>query len=85
MRSMRAALHFVFPLPDLGLARRLHRIAAPTLLVWGGADGVVDPAYAKSFADAIASATVELIDGGGHLLSLDRPGEVAAAIRSFAG
>ena len=38
---------FVWPLPDKGLKKHIHRIAAPTLIVWGEADGIVAPAYAE--------------------------------------
>jgi pimeloyl-ACP methyl ester carboxylesterase len=35
----RAAMaKFVWPIPDKGLRKRLHRISAPTLLIWGDAD-----------------------------------------------
>jgi pimeloyl-ACP methyl ester carboxylesterase len=83
MRSMRTALHFVFPIPEIGLDRRLHRVAAPTLLVWGTGDGVVAPSYAEDFAAAIDGARVELIAGAGHLLSSDAPEAVGSAITAF--
>jgi pimeloyl-ACP methyl ester carboxylesterase len=83
MRSMRAALHFVFPIPDVGLSRRLHRVATPTLLLWGTADGVVAPSYADDFAAAIDGARVELLHGAGHLLSSDAPAPAAQAITAF--
>jgi len=35
---------FVWPLPDKGLKKHIHRIGAPTLIVWGKADGVIAPA-----------------------------------------
>jgi pimeloyl-ACP methyl ester carboxylesterase len=41
---------FVWPLPDKGLKKHIHRIAAPTLIVWGKADGIIAPAYADEFA-----------------------------------
>ena len=31
---------FVWPIPDKGLKKHIHRIAAPTLIVWGKADGI---------------------------------------------
>jgi pimeloyl-ACP methyl ester carboxylesterase len=83
MRSMRTALHFVFPIPEVGLSRRLHRVVAPTLVIWGTADGVVAPSYADDFAAAIDGARVELVAGAGHLLSSDAPQPAAAAIGTF--
>ena len=53
---------FVWPIADRGFRRRAHRIAAPTLIVWGKADSIIAPAYAQEFAHRIAGARVELID-----------------------
>ena len=53
---------FVWPLPDRGLKNRMHRIVAPTLIVWGNADRIIAPAYAQEFATRIAGAKIELID-----------------------
>jgi pimeloyl-ACP methyl ester carboxylesterase len=74
---------FVWPIPDRGLKKRIHRIAAPTLIVWGKADGVIAPSYAEDFARAIAGARVALIDGAGHLPQLERPEEVSRAVERF--
>ena len=32
---------FVWPIPDKGLAKRIHRIVAPTLVIWGKQDALV--------------------------------------------
>jgi pimeloyl-ACP methyl ester carboxylesterase len=45
---------FLWPIPDRGLARRLHRIAARTLVVWGEQDNLISSIYAKDFGAAIA-------------------------------
>ena len=34
---------FIWPLPDKGLKKRIHRISAPTLIVWGRQDGLTPP------------------------------------------
>jgi pimeloyl-ACP methyl ester carboxylesterase len=85
MRAMRTALHFVFPIADIGLTRRLHRVVAPTLLVWGDRDGVVPPVYADEFASRLASSTTHLIAGAGHCLSADAAtaADAAGAIEAF--
>ena len=74
---------FVWPVADRGLARRIHRIAAPTLIVWGQADGIVAPLYAQEFAHRIAGAKVEVIDGAGHLPQLEQQERVVAAVAAF--
>jgi pimeloyl-ACP methyl ester carboxylesterase len=74
---------FVWPLPDRGLKNRIHRVAAPTLIVWGKADRIIAPDYAQEFAKRIAGARVELIDMAGHLPHLERPDAVVKPVRSF--
>jgi pimeloyl-ACP methyl ester carboxylesterase len=76
---------FVWPVPDRGFKKRAHRIAAPTLIVWGGADRIIAPAYAQEFAGRIAGARIALIDQAGHLPQLEQPDAVAKAIRGFLG
>jgi pimeloyl-ACP methyl ester carboxylesterase len=74
---------FVWPVADRGLGRRIHRIVAPTLILWGNADGIVAPLYAQEFAERIAGAKVELIDQAGHLPQLEQQDRVVAAIAKF--
>jgi pimeloyl-ACP methyl ester carboxylesterase len=76
---------FVWPVADRGLSRRIHRIAAPTLIVWGNADGIIAPLYADEFAKRIAGAAVEVIDQAGHLPQLEQEERVVAAIGKFLG
>ena len=64
--SMASIAHFLWPIPERGLSRRLRRIKAPTLIVWGAEDRLVPSVYAQDFAGAIASARVEMIAGAGH-------------------
>jgi pimeloyl-ACP methyl ester carboxylesterase len=76
---------FVWPLADRGLSRRIHRIAAPTLLLWGNADRIVAPVYAEEFAQRIADARIERIEQAGHLPHLERQEQVVEAIAKFLG
>lgn len=71
---------FVWPIPDRGLKKRIHRIVVPTLVLWGTVDSVIAPAYAREFAQRIPNARVELIDHAGHLPHLEQPREVARLI-----
>ena len=74
---------FVWPIPDKGLKKRIHRVAAPTLILWGTGDRLIVPAYAEEFAQRIAGARVELIDQAGHLPHLEHPQQVARLVRDF--
>jgi pimeloyl-ACP methyl ester carboxylesterase len=85
-RASEAAARLLWPLGDLGLVKRLHRIAAPTLVLWGSDDRVVPASYAKRFAAGISGwVEVKSIDGAGHMAEIDRPEAVAAAILDFVG
>ena len=74
---------FVWPVPDRGLKQRIHRIGAPTLVVWGEQDRIVAPAYAQEFANRITGARVETIGRAGHLPHLEQPEAVAKAVQGF--
>ena len=74
---------FVWPIADRGFKNRAHRVAAPTLIVWGKADRIIAPAYAQEFAGRIAGARIELIDQAGHLPHVEQSEAVAKAVRGF--
>jgi pimeloyl-ACP methyl ester carboxylesterase len=74
---------FVWPIPDKGLKKHIHRITLPTLIIWGRADGVIAPAYAQEFARRIPNSRVEPIDGAGHLPHLERAQRVAQLVDDF--
>jgi pimeloyl-ACP methyl ester carboxylesterase len=81
VRAMEAAARLLWPTCDRGLRKRLHRIRIPTLLLWGTADRVVPPSYAKRFAERLGGPhTVRLLDGAGHRVDLDAPEALAEAI-----
>jgi 3-oxoadipate enol-lactonase len=61
----------------------LPRIAAPTLIVHGTADKVVDPRNADLLAGRICGARVEMLDGLGHLFFWEEPDRVAARVTAF--
>ena len=74
---------FTWPIPDKGLRRRLYRITAPTFLLWGAHDRIVDPFYAQSFAAAIPTTTTTILPDLGHLLQLEDPEAVLAAVLGY--
>lgn len=73
---------FVWPLPDKGLKKRLHRIGAPTLLLWGDADRVNPLAYAQEFIRWIKGAEIRILPGG-HMLPYESAEATARAILGF--
>ena len=72
-----------WPIPDLGLNKRLHRIKAPTLLLWGAQDGLVPPVYADEFAKGIKNAEVEIVEQAAHLPQLEQPQAAQVAVSRF--
>ena len=83
-RAQEAAARLLWPTGDLGLAKRLHRIHAPTLLLSGSEDRVLPASYAKRFADGLGGLVqVHQIEGAGHLLELDAPDAAADAVLAF--
>lgn len=82
-QSMTTMAKFMWPIPERGLSRRLRRIAAPTLVVFGTEDAFVPARYADQFASAIPHAEAKLIGGAGHMVHEERTGEVLAALEDF--
>lgn len=76
---------FAWPIADRGLAKRIHRIAAPTLIIWGEGDRVIAPAYAQEFAKRVGGAKVVKIPRAGHLPHLEQPEAVVKALMAFLG
>ncbi len=74
---------FVWPIPDKGLKKHIHRITMPTLIIWGKADGVIAPAYAAEFGRRIAHSRTAIIDTAGHLPHLEQPDAVAHEVIGF--
>jgi pimeloyl-ACP methyl ester carboxylesterase len=83
--SMACTGKFVWPIPDKGLKKRLHRIRAETLILWGKEDGLIAPLYAQEFAERIPNARVELIDRAGHLPQIEQLETVVRHVREFLG
>jgi pimeloyl-ACP methyl ester carboxylesterase len=81
--AMGATGKFVWPIPDKGFARRLHRVTAPSLIVWGQEDRLISPACAHEFATRLADARVEIVPGAGHVPQLERLDVVAPLVLDF--
>ncbi len=62
------------------LRGRLGKIKAPTLLVQGVDDQVVDPAHGRLLRQSIWGSELRLLAQTGHLVPLERPAETAEAI-----
>ena len=79
-RQLGAAGKILFPIPERGLATRLYRICAKTLIIWGENDNLIKPVYAQSFQKSIARADLVTIPKAGHLVAFEKPAEVVSAL-----
>jgi pimeloyl-ACP methyl ester carboxylesterase len=73
----------LFPIPNRRLAKRLYRLTAPTLLVWGRSDRLIPPVYAERFQALIPQAELALIDAAGHMLPYEQPEAFVSAVTRF--
>jgi len=85
LANFSAAGKFMWPIPDKGLKKRLHRIKAPTLIIWGEQDRLAPPAYGQLFASKIARSQLATIPTAGHAVNLEKAPEVAKEIHDFLG
>ena len=84
-RRLSMAGKILFPIPNRRLAKRLYRLSAPTLVLWGGSDKLIPPAYAEHWAALVSGATVRLVPEAGHMLPYEQPEAFAAAVADFLG
>lgn len=86
LSTLNAAAKFLWPIPDKGLIRRLPRIKAPTLVIWGRQDGLIPVAYGNTFRDSIPGARLEVLAEASHLVQLERlPDVLALTWQALAG
>ena len=77
-----AAASLLWPVGDRGLASRLHRIAGPTLVMWGDQDELLPVGASAAWAGL---GPVEVVAGAGHLLEWDVPEDVGRRVAAFLG
>jgi pimeloyl-ACP methyl ester carboxylesterase len=84
-RRLAMAGKILFPIPNRRLSKRLYRLVAETLVVWGAADRLIVPAYAERWKALIPGARVVTIDDAGHMLPYEQPEAFVRAVASFLG
>lgn len=82
-RNLAVATKLLWPIPDLGLSKRLGLIRARTLVVHGRDDGLVPQAHAEALVAGIPDATLAVLDGAGHVPLHERPDALADVVRAF--
>ena len=67
--------------PDL--TPRLPQVRAPTLLLWGDRDRLIDLSAGRVFHRAVPRSELVILHGVGHCPQLEVPGRTAGLLRSF--
>lgn len=80
MYWMPRALNWDFAIPD---SHRIQDVSAPTLILWGRQDSIVDVRTALRFEKDIQNSRAVIIDGAGHMVHEEKPDEVNRAILEF--
>jgi pimeloyl-ACP methyl ester carboxylesterase len=82
-KSLAAAAKFLWPIWDKGLKKRIHRIKAPTLIIWGERDGIVPTQYAYEFSRLIPGSRVEVIPETAHMPMFENPEDFVRIVGQF--
>jgi pimeloyl-ACP methyl ester carboxylesterase len=61
----------------------LHRIQAPTLLIWGEQDAMIPIGNAEDYLRALPDARLHAFPGIGHLPQEEAPAQTLAVVRAF--
>ena len=76
----------LFPIPNRRLSKRLYRLRADTLLVWGEADRLMPPGpYAARWQELVPHASLTTIADAGHMAPIEQPDAVGDAVEKFLG
>jgi pimeloyl-ACP methyl ester carboxylesterase len=65
------------------LERRLDRISAPTLVLWGAEDRLIPRRHGERYRDRIKDAQLRTIAHCGHLPVLEKPQELVEEVTKF--
>jgi pimeloyl-ACP methyl ester carboxylesterase len=84
-RSARTLVCETFQPGPFSLWRAARRVTAPSLVLFGSHDRLVDPRLAVRAAGTFRDARVEVLPETGHLAQMECPGLVAALFREMVG
>jgi pimeloyl-ACP methyl ester carboxylesterase len=82
-RRLGTAGKILFPIPNRRLSKRLYRLTAPTLVVWGREDALIPRVYADRWKELIPGAQVTIVPDAGHMVPYEQTDAVAQAIEGF--
>ena len=82
-RRLAMAGKILFPIPNRRLSKRLYRLTADTLVLWGAADKLIVPDYAAEWQALVPHARVETIAEAGHMLPYEQSEAFLSAVSRF--
>ena len=59
-------------------------VATPALVVWGSHDRIVPRECGERYAKSLAQARLEIVEGAGHFVDMEKPDELAGLVTRFA-
>jgi len=65
------------------LPHLLGGVAAPSLVVWGREDRIVPLECGERYAKALAQAKLEIVEGAGHFVEMEKPEALAQIVTRF--
>jgi pimeloyl-ACP methyl ester carboxylesterase len=66
------------------LPHLLGAVATPTLVVCGARDEIVPRECGERYAKSLANARLEIVEGAGHFVDMEKPDELARLVARFA-
>jgi len=82
-KSMSTAAKYLWPIPNRGLKKRLHRVKQPALVIWGESDGIIPSSYAHLFTKHMENASAHMVSDAAHMVIDEQPDRVADLIESL--
>jgi pimeloyl-ACP methyl ester carboxylesterase len=84
-RRLGMAGKILFPVPNRRVSKRLYRLTAPTLIVWGESDKLMPLSYAAKWNELIPGSQLTTISEAGHMLPYEQPEQFVDAVGAFLG
>ena len=84
-RRLGTAGKMLFPVPNRRLSKRLYRLTADTLVVWGEGDQLIVPAYADRWAELLPKSSIARVADAGHMVPYEQPEALARTVAGFLG
>lgn len=74
----------LFACNELDLTQETSKINAPVLIVCGAEDKMTPPDLSRALAAGIGKAALEIVEGAGHMVMIEKPSEFNSSLEKFA-